>query len=328
MLFMDKKISDFKNINEQIAILEEKGIVVKDAWLATSILSSFSFKSILTTCNRVRPLFDDNIEFELIYSIHIDSHDLKQLFLKYILLVENSLKFKMSYVISESYGTKTDITNPLSFDDDDYLSLNHYVGDRRSVVRKLEKSIKDARNSSLSYYRDCRGNIPPWILLENTYFNLTIRWYKTFKNSLKIRVCDAMFLFISESISPSHREEFLIKSLAILRDYRNSFAHSSRRDIISDELPHTASSLILKDTFFNESDYANGIGKNDLSALISILCMLSPDEYIVARLKNDLERFIEKYLGADILPENVSIFDILNLPHDILDRVSNFTRKL
>ena len=315
-------------MKEQAEILKERGITVGDEWFLVNVLSSFSFKSILNTCDRMRPLFESDITLELLYSLHIDLHDLKQLFLKYILLVENSLKFKMSYVISDNYGTETDFSNLLNHDKCDYLSVKYYTGDRQSVIIKLKKNIRASRNSSLEYYRDQRGNIPAWILLENTYFHLAINWYRTLKEPLKSLVCNSMFLRYNSGTDNVQRKEFLNKALMILKDYRNSYAHSNRIDMVKDELPHTPTSLLFDASFYNKADFNNGIGKNDLTALISILCILAPDEYIAFRLESDLHAFMDKYQDNDVLPENVSIFDILNLPHDILDRVSNFTRKL
>lgn len=323
----------FKTYDELIKIMESRNIIISDRDFAMRILSDISYYTLINGYKNTFLTLDGSDNFtpgtklEELYTIHIVDSNLCSILLKYILHIERSLKSKISYIISKNYGVFTDIYEKYDGSLEDYLYLKNYSSSnnkRKSLLRKIRACGIDSRNNlSLNHYKQTKNHIPPWILIGNVPFGLSIQWYGILRKDDKDYVCSG--LLPQSTISLDHKKELLQKSLAILKDYRNSMAHGSKTftQITSEELPRLPL-LSICPSLINDEEYLKGIGKNDLFAVIIILCLLINDPYLHTNMLTDLESLFRPYIEENILFCNKSIFEVFDLPADIFDRLRKY----
>ena len=329
--------SGFIDYKEQIHRLREKGIKIPlsdDSFeTAISILSTVPYRYLSNTYRKIQPLLkDEEIPLEQLYLIHVEFNNLHNILLKYILIIEQSLKNKLSYFIARKYGVETDYKNTLSRDPRDYLCINHYTGDKYNRIIKIKQTIQSPyKGSSLEYYKNIKNNIPPWIVLENLPLGKVINWYTVLKNADKSAVCRSLFLFQPRNLMDSDSKELVSKSLAILHEYRNLYAHRYRehKEYIRNELPCHPMMIEYSNILFFDEEHLKGKGIKDLQALINILCIFSPNLTDYVQLVEDLSNFKRNYIEkSDRMQTDSRIkFDpyaLFGLSEDILKRLVDF----
>ncbi|MCM1172315.1 MAG: Abi family protein [Clostridium sp.] len=112
----------FMDYKTQIQHLKNKNLIIEDDNLATHILNKVGYYGLIngykevfkdTTTNR----YITNTTFNDIYQIYLFDADLREVFLKYILIVEKNIKSSISYHFSDLYGNGiADYQNPSNYD--------------------------------------------------------------------------------------------------------------------------------------------------------------------------------------------------------------------
>lgn len=162
---MTSSRTTFMDYNAQIQHLKNKNLIIEDDNLAIYILSKIGYYGLIneykdvfkdTTTNRYIP----DTTFDDIYQMYLFDAALREVFLKYILIVEKNIKSSISYHFSNLYGNNmTDYQN----------SANYDYGKHQNQVRILFKKINQkiyGKNASpqvkhhLSLYHD----VPLWVL--------------------------------------------------------------------------------------------------------------------------------------------------------------------
>ena len=133
----------FKTLDEQVEILESKGLTIKDVEKAKDLLLRENYFFI----NGYRHVFlkqDSNhnfvegATFEEMYALFQFDRQLRNIIFKNILIVENNYKSVVSYVLSRNYGYK----------ERDYLKLQNFTQDRskqrqvNDLIRKMKRQIR------------------------------------------------------------------------------------------------------------------------------------------------------------------------------------------
>lgn len=99
----------FLTYDEQISLLEEKNLIISNREYARDILSKIGYFSLINGYKEVykqtdNKLFQTGTTFENIYELYCLDSDLKNIFLKYILIVEHHIKSLLSYYFCKEYG--------------------------------------------------------------------------------------------------------------------------------------------------------------------------------------------------------------------------------
>ena len=105
---IDKK---FKNLEEQIEILKYKGMTITDEEYAKKILlrenyfflSGYRYPLMRSMTDKH---FLPGVTFEELYSLFLFDRDIRNIFFKNLLIIENNLKSIFSYQLSKKYGYK------------------------------------------------------------------------------------------------------------------------------------------------------------------------------------------------------------------------------
>ena len=283
---MDKH---FKNLDEQLEVFKNKGLIIEDEELAKEILLRENYFFIngyrILLMNSYRDkTFVVGATFRELYSIFIFDRCFRNILFKNLLIIENQLKSVISYQLSSKYGYRDkDYLNPKSFTSD--KAMNRRVKD---VIDKMKRQIRinGSHHMATMHYMNNYGYIPLWVLVKVLSFGIVCELYFILKNEDKVAIADIF------GVSTDYLESFL----PILANYRNLCAHE---DIVYE---HKTEKNIV-DTIYHEKlgipimDDEYIYGKNDIFAVLIIMKhLLRKDDFRV--MMKEIEYEIEKLDGA------------------------------
>ncbi len=300
----------FKNLDEQVSILRDRGLVINDETKAkeTLLRENYFFLS------GYRHFFMDpkkpknfikGTTFEELYGVFNFDRHLRNIMFKNILIIENNIKSITSYQLSKKYG----------FKDKDYLNPDNFTTDPMKarqvadVLSKMKRQIRlnGRKHSATLHYISNYGYIPMWILVKVLSFGIISELYSILKTEDK-KVIAGFY-----DVSP----ETLSIYLSSLANFRNLCAHE---DILYEHRTNRSipdSSIHYKLGLEKvEGEYI--YGKNDLYSLIIMMkVMLSEERFKM--LINEIEYEISLLDGiVNIIPLN-SILNKIGFPNNWKD---------
>ena len=297
----------FKSLDEQITILENKGLVVKNKEYAKEVLmreNYFFFNGYRHPFMKSRDVknYIGGTTFEEQYSLFVFDRKLRNILFKNILIIENNIKSIISYQLSKKYGYKEkEYLNPTNFN---YTPLHKkQIND---LIGKMKRQIKTnaVQHSATKHYIDNYGYIPLWVLVKVLSFGIVVELFTILRKEDQYDIIDLY------GIDLKSFEMYF----SILSNYRNLCAHEDivydnrTQKYIEDCKYHRDLKIPMMD---NEYIY----GKNDLFALLIILkSLLKEEEFkdlmleiedIVANLDYNLKTIpVDKILDRMGFPEN------------------------
>ncbi len=257
---MNKK--EFRNLDEQVNIMVNKGLKVNDIDKAKDILFRENYffingyRSLFYTKDRK---FINGTTFEELYSLFLFDRNLRNILFKYILVFENNIKSIISYQLSKKYGYKEkDYLNPKNFNQD--IKEKRRVDD---VIYKMNRQIRinGEKHTATFHYITKYHYIPLWVLVKVLSFGLINELFGILKEEDQKEIAD-FYKMSSDDLKVY---------LQLLSNYRNLCAHE---DIVYEHRTQT----YIGDTYYHSrlnipkndlGEYTKG--KNDLFALIIIL---------------------------------------------------------
>lgn len=307
------KMKVFKTIQEQISILESKGLIIDDYLFTEDILIRENYFFI----SGYRHLFlkspkDRNFikgtTFRELYALFNFDRQVRNIVFKNLLIIENNLKSIISYQLSKKYG----------FREKDYLRPENFtkVPDKQKqlsdTLKKMKRQIRvnGAQHSATSHYLKNYGYIPLWVVVKVLSFGIVGELYTVMKREDQEEIANIYDLSINN----------LLTYLPILSNYRNLCAHE---DILYDH----RTQKIIGDTRYHDgldiptTDGEYIYGKDDLFALIIILKqLLRPEEFRL--LINELSYEIDILCGKLKVINIGKVLDTMGFPRnfrEILD---------
>ena len=307
------KMKVFKTIQEQISILESKGLIIDDYLFTEDILIRENYFFI----SGYRHLFlkspkDRNFikgtTFRELYALFNFDRQVRNIVFKNLLIIENNLKSIISYQLSKKYG----------FREKDYLRPENFtkVPDKQrqlsDTLKKMKRQIRvnGAQHSATSHYLKNYGYIPLWVVVKVLSFGIVGELYTVMKREDQEEIAGIYDLSINN----------LLTYLPILSNYRNLCAHE---DILYDH----RTQKIIGDTKYHDgldiptTDGEYIYGKDDLFALIIILKqLLRPEEFRL--LINELSYEIDILFGTLKVINIGKVLDTMGFPRnfrEILD---------
>lgn len=297
----------FRNLDEQIEILKNKGLVINHPAYAKEVLLRENYFFI----NGYRHLFMKSRDikkyipgttFEELYSLFLFDRKLRNILFKNILTIENNIKSIVSYQLSKKYGYKEkDYLNPKNFTQ--AFDKKKQVSD---LIGKMKKQIRNnaMQHSATMHYVNNYGYIPLWVLVKVLSFGIVAEVFSILKKEDQYDIVNLYKLEIEDF------ENYL----AILANYRNLCAHEDivyenrTQKYINNNIYHE----VLNIPKMND-EYI--YGKNDLFALVIIIKSMLKDneaydmileiDKAILNLEYNLRSIpINKVLDAMGFPEN------------------------
>lgn len=262
----------FKTLDEQVDILRSKGLIVSDVDKTKEILlrENYFFISgyrhlFMKTYNSGTYL--PGTTFDELYATFVFDRQMRNIYFKHILVIENNIKSLISYVLSKKYGFREkDYLDPKNFNQDPMRARQVH-----DVLDKMKRQIRvnGKQHSATVHYASNYGYIPLWILVKVLSFGIVSELYTILKDEDKEEIANMYYVDVTS----------LSIYLSILSNYRNLCAHE---DILYDH----RTQRYIPDTKYHyqlnipkeDDDYI--YGKNDLYSVIIIMRqMLRPEEF-------------------------------------------------
>lgn len=260
----------FKTLDEQIDILKNKGLIINDIDKAKIILLRENYFFIsgyrhVFMCTNKNGRFVDGATFEELHAMFLFDRAIRNIFFKWILVVENNFKSITSYILSKKYG----------FRDKDYLNPKNFTQDSmkqrqvRDILNKMRRQIRvnGKEHTATLHYIDNYGYIPLWILVKVLSFGIMSEFYGILKHEDQLNVAEIYNM----------DTETLGIYLNIIANYRNICAHE---EVLYN---HRTQKVIPDSKYLKqlnipivEDEYK--YGKNDLFSLIIIMKQLLTKE--------------------------------------------------
>ncbi len=297
----------FKTLDEQVHIMQSKGLVISDIEETKNILLRENYFFV----NGYRLLFMESSSnkrflsgttFEEIYSMFQFDRHLRNIIFKNLLIIENNIKSITAYNLSKHYGIR----------EEEYLNPKNFTSDRKrkkqvdDLLRKMKRQIRinGGQHQATMHYIDKYGYIPLWIVVKILSFGIVSEMYQILKPENQAEIAHDFGVSVDQ----------LVVYLPILANFRNLCAHE---DILYDhraqrDIEDTKYHQLLNIPKMND-EYI--YGKNDLFAIIIILkqllrkddffLLMSEVEYEIQVLSGHLKTIsVEKVLDRMGFPIN------------------------
>ena len=312
-------MKEFKTIDEQIKLLIDRGITFNDVDAAKKLLLTNNYYNII---NGYKDLFlDENDKyisgttFEEIYALYDFDRSLREILLKYILKIENTLRTLISYYFSQEHGND----NYLRIDSFETFSnintteqtkLKRIEYTQELIIKIQQKTSKAISTKDyIKHYMLNYGFVPLWVLINIFSFGELSRFLEVMKQKERIKIL----------VQFNCKEEELIQFVRIMNYYRNLCAHDER--IYNTKVPKY---LYIKDCEYHKllkiekDNQMYKYGKSDLFALIIVFKYLLSEEDFNTLFNKINGRVIS--LSKHLFTRNIDdILKIMNFPDNWKD---------
>jgi abortive infection bacteriophage resistance protein len=302
---LDRK--PFLDYNGQIQQLKSKNLMIPDEPYAKYILEKVSYYNLI---NGYKDVFKNpssnnylnDTTFDDIYNLYQMDACLRNVFLKYFLIVEKHIKSSISYHFTSLYGNgRFAYQNTANYD------FGNHSKDIQKLFHKIDNKICGQYVSpQIAHYYKTYQDVPLWVLNTDLTFGETATMFRYLKGSCKTRICNDFNKIGKSDLS---------KMLILLTKFRNVCAHGNRlfsyhtQDALLDNIVHKNLDIPLDNNLYR-------YGKSDLfAAVIALKFLLSNEDFHL--FYRDLKKLLKQYEPSEKilfmmgLPDNwSSIIDI------------------
>ena len=277
----------FSTTNSQLRKLRSRGLIISNGSRAKRILEMENYYNLINGYKA--PFLDKSYigpdeqylsgtKFEEIHALYLFDRELRNVFIRYILELENNIKSVLAHDFSGKYGH------------DNYMKISHFdtsvrkwekkttaqkVGEVSDLISNLQHEISrqlSKNNPMISHYILSYGYVPLWVLV-NT---LTLGTISTFYSYLTQK--DQNDIGKHFSLKPEEMNSFL----QVLTIYRNACAHDERlynlKALRRSMKPNSISTMPVHKKMKLPVNSSNNpvCGKNDLFAILIIFKTILP----------------------------------------------------
>lgn len=278
----------FKTLDEQIQILQQKGLTIddidyaKDVILRENYFFLMGYRHLFMQEDNPKK-FIENTTFRELYSLFYFDRQLRNIMFKNILIIENNCKSIFSYILSQKYGYReNDYLKPSNYNQSP--ERNRQLND---LLKKMKRQIRVNGNQheATKHYINNYGYIPLWVVVKVLSFGITSELFTVMKLSDQKEIAKEFNV----------DAEDLGVFLPILSNYRNLCAHE---DILFE---HKTQKVIPDNKYHSElniprlnDEYI--YGKGDLFSVVLIFkYILSNDDFRL--FINEVSYEIDKLAG-------------------------------
>lgn len=284
------KMKKPKTLDEQVDLLEERGMIIEDRDTAKFILGNvnyYRFSAYWLNFKNDDDTFKENTSFNNIYSIYTFDKKLRILLIDLIENIEISFRTYIAYSLSINHGTMG------------YEDASNFISPKghKKFTDHLKKQRSKNSNKEFIKHHDTKykGQLPIWVAVEIITFGTLADLYSILTPSDQA--------FIKKELCPINPK--LIKAwLPGLSMLRNRCAHFGR-------LYNTNFSMMQ----IKKSDKCHNIKNNKVFAYILAMKHLTADNNIWNKFFIDLQNLIQDY------NKNIDL-DLLGFPKDWVNILS------
>ena len=283
----------YKSYRQQLNILRSRGMIIGKGSQGSRVMRILERENYYNVINGYKELFlaskaatatnetyKTGTTFDEVYALYNFDRELRNIYLKYLLKLENTFKTVIAHEFSAKYGhenyLKTENFNTAN--EQNISSAIKLIGDiQQEIARQMNK-----HHQVVTHYMTEHGYIPLWVLVNVLTFGKIENFYKNMKPDDKTVIAKQFNLHPNE----------LAKFMHILTLARNKCAHDERFfDIKFKERIHTKSIKnfsVLKIVRAKDGSYT--YGTNDVYAIAIMFALLLS--------KSDLNEFVSSMKTA------------------------------
>lgn len=304
-------MKEFKTFNQQLTILRDRGMIVPTDGSPKRFLEQENYYNVINgykdlfLCkdshgNTIIPeTYLPNTHFNELKALFLFDRELRFLFLKYLLIFENSFKTTISYEFSQKFPKANS-----------YLEIANYRDDDPKGVLKqisiLTKTIHDnvGTKGAIKHYIEEHGSVPLWVLVNYLTIGNLSYLYSALKDSEK----NAIAKYYSDKYEKQYRptntlrisSEDMESALKIFNLVRNQCAHDER--LFNSDYKNIRVSNIVN--YFGVTNYNN---RRIVVAILYFKAVLNKSYY--KKFHSELNTIFDKYKNEF---QTVSFNDILD----------------
>lgn len=222
----------FKTLDQQLSILESRGLVITDKKFTKTYLLENNYYNIV---NMYSKFFQTNenkyipgTKFEEIKALHIYDTEVKTILLKHIIIAEKYFKSIFTYYFSEAYPDE-----PFA-----YLDINNYPNAKPIILTRtfsdisktIHMGLKSSKKNAIKHYNDRYGVVPMWVLVNELTFRNIIHLYKYTSDKIRNKIAKKLAQFLSSNVG-AHivlEPRSIDSMLGNLVQIRNCVAHDNK----------------------------------------------------------------------------------------------------
>lgn len=303
-------MKEFKTFNQQLTILRSRGMIVPTDGNPKRFLEQENYYNIIngykdlflrkdSQGNAIVPeTYLTNTHFNELKALFLFDRELRFLFLKYLLIFENSFKTTISYEFSQKYPKANS-----------YLEITNYRDDDPKGVLKqisiLTKTIHDnvGAKGAIKHYIEEYGSVPLWVLVNYLTIGNLSYLYSALKDSEKNAIAKYYSDKYKKQYKPTNTlrisSEDMESALKIFNLVRNQCAHDER--LFNSDYKNIRVSNIAN--YFGITKYNN---RCIVVAILYFKTMLNKSYY--KKFDSELNAIFDKYKNEF---QTVSFDDIL-----------------
>lgn len=237
--FMEIFMKEYKTFNQQLGILRKRGLIVPTDGSPKRFLEQENYYNVINGYKDLflakdtngRPVVPEiylpNVHFNELKALFLFDRELRILFLKYILIFENSFKTVISHEFSRKYPKANS-----------YLEIKNYVDNNPKKVLQqisiLTKTIHDKvdKDGAIKHYIEEHGSVPLWVLVNYLTVGNLAHLYDILKDADKNIIAKYYFDKYKKQYNvanaPRIDSKDLESGLKIINLVRNKCAHDER----------------------------------------------------------------------------------------------------
>lgn len=319
----DPDYRKFLSYKDQAYRLEHKyNLKINNLDEVKNILSIFPYYDLVNgykSCLMENEKYIDNIDLIFLYNFHIYITNIHNVYIKYIMYIENIYKTRLAYTLSNCIGDHHEL----------YLNKNEYSGSdsKDELINTIYNLMENTKDNPTKHYRS-KPNIPPWILFKNISFSQAISLSSYLINDTKADFFNNIIELENKEINYDEKINFVITSIGLIRTYRNKYIHHLNGIDYKHDAKYSPSKTVIRKIFNNpiilsKKDIGeNKRGFNDTYCLILCIYLYLENEY----LRNKFIEELEFNLSCNGDKEKEKFFNYYikstNLPYNLIDRLS------
>lgn len=290
-------MKEYKTFNQQLGILRARGMIVPTDGRPKRFLEQENYYNVINgykdlfLCKDaqgkavVPEMYLPNTHFNELQSLFLFDRELRFLFLKYLLIFENSFKTCISHEFSKKYRKANS-----------YLEIANYRDDNpKSVLKQisiLTKTIHDnvGVKGAIKHYIEEHGSVPLWVLVNYLTIGNLSYLYSALKDSEKNTIAK----YYSDKYTKQYKTSNILRissqdmesALKIFNLVRNQCAHDER--LFNSDYKNIRVSNIAN--YFGITNYNN---RRIVVAILYFKALLNKNHY--KKFHSGLNEIFNKY---------------------------------
>lgn len=268
----------FKTLDDQITLLESRGLVIADKESAKRYLLSNNYYNIINGYSKYFPRSGENYTngttFEEVTHLYLFDKDMREAFFRAILTAEAHLKASLAYRFAERFpNAPYAYLNTASYDSQKILSVANTISRLSNIIQHHQIH----KGTSIYHYVKRHGDVPIWVLVNYLDFGEIRYMLASAQTTLQNAVAKDMREFILQHIPTASvlPPETMISFLENANDVRNVCAHNNR--LIGFRCRRDC--IYWKDLHSLYSISPTALRRDVYSVFITLQCFLTAAEY-------------------------------------------------